>query len=250
MRYLALATDYDGTIATHGVVDPHTLHSLQRVRDSGRTLILVTGRELPDLFNTFSHPHLFDLIVAENGALLYWPKTGQEKLLANPPPPEFVNLLRERAISPLSVGRVILATQEPNEGPVLQAIRQLGLELQVIFNKGAVMILPASVNKATGLLAGLEHLGLSPRNIAGVGDAENDHAFLKRCECAVAVANALPALKQHADWVTPADHGAGVSQLIDKLLADDLEGIHCHQSRHAIHGPTAPALARTSFPKT
>ena len=50
----------------------------------------------------------------------------------------------------------------------------------MIFNKGAVMILPSGVNKATGLAAALEELGLSPHNVVGVGDAENDHAFLER----------------------------------------------------------------------
>src|SRR5262245_3968957 len=49
MRYLALACDYDGTIAHHGRVDDDTLAALRRVRASGRKLLLVTGRELDDL---------------------------------------------------------------------------------------------------------------------------------------------------------------------------------------------------------
>ena len=122
----------------------------------------------------------------------------------------------------ISVGRVIVATWEPHEKTVLETIRDCGLELQVIFNKGAVMVLPAGVNKATGLRAALAELNLSPHNAVGVGDAENDHAFLSICECSVAVANALPAVKAKADIVTFADHGAGVTELIDEMLADDL----------------------------
>ena len=118
-------------------------------------------------------------------------------------------------MAPLSVGRVIVATWEPHEKAVLETIRELGLELQVIFNKGAVMVLPSGVNKASGLDAALAELGLSPHNAVGVGDAENDHAFLARCECAVAVANALAALKERADLVTAGEHGAGVAELID-----------------------------------
>jgi hydroxymethylpyrimidine pyrophosphatase-like HAD family hydrolase len=49
--------------------------------------------------------------------------------------------------------------------------------MQVIFNKGAVMILPTGINKATGLAAALSDLKLSPHNVVGIGDAENDHAF-------------------------------------------------------------------------
>ena len=112
---------------------------------------------------------------------------------------------------------MIVATWEPHEAkPSSKTIHDLGLELQVIFNKGAVMVLPSGVNKATGLAAALAELGLSPHNAVGVGDAENDHAFLRVCECSAAVANALPAVKDTADIVMKGDHGAGVAELIDQ----------------------------------
>lgn len=69
------------------------------------------------------------------------------------------------------MGRVIVATWEPHQTTVLEVIRELGLELHVIFNKGAVMILPSGVNKATGMAATLDELGLSPHNTVGIGDA-------------------------------------------------------------------------------
>src|SRR5262249_21154721 len=52
------------------------------------------------------------------------------------------------------------------------------------------------------------------------------------CECGVAVANALPMLKEGADFVTRQDHGAGVVELIDQLLADDLRGYEARLERH------------------
>jgi HAD superfamily hydrolase (TIGR01484 family) len=108
------------------------------------------------------------------------------------------------------VGRVIVATWHPHEDKVLEVIRKLGLEYQVILNKDAVMVLPSGVNKASGLSAALREMGLSPRNAVGVGDAENDQALLSLCGCGVAVANALPLLKECADFVTKGDRGAGV----------------------------------------
>ena len=223
MRYLALCCDYDGTIAHHGRVDEPTLAALKRLRESGRKLVLVTGRELDELQTVFPHLDLFARVVAENGALIYRPESREERLLDEAPPQTFVDKLIERGVGPISVGRVIVATWEPHEKTVLETIRDCGLELQVIFNKGAVMVLPAGVNKATGLRAALAELNMSPHNAVGVGDAENDHAFLSICECSVAVANALPAVKAKADIVTFADHGAGVTELIDEMLADDLE---------------------------
>ncbi len=222
MRYLALATDYDGTLASHGRVNEETLAALDRLRESGRKLILVTGRHLDDLLNVFPQINLCDWVVVENGALLYQPATHEEKLLAEPPPEEFIKALQERGVEPLAVGRAIVATWHPHEDAVLEVIRNLGLERQVIFNKGAVMVLPSGVNKAFGLSAALNELGLSPHNTVGVGDAENDHSLLDFCGCGVAVANALPILKEHADFVTKGDRGAGVVELIDKLIASDL----------------------------
>jgi HAD superfamily hydrolase (TIGR01484 family) len=218
---VALATDYDGTLARQGRVDAATIEALREVRHSGRKVILVTGRDLPDLQSTFSELELFDLVVAENGALLFDPATQEETPLAEPPAQAFVDRLREMGVAPLSVGRTIVATWVPNEKRVLEAIHDLALELHIVFNKGAVMVLPSDVNKAWGLRRALRRLGLSPHNVVAIGDAENDQAFLGACGCAVAVANALPSVKAKADLVV-ADNGAGVIELAHMLVQSDL----------------------------
>jgi hydroxymethylpyrimidine pyrophosphatase-like HAD family hydrolase len=232
MRYIALATDYDGTLATDGTVGQDALEAINRLKSTGRRAILVTGRILDDLLKVFD-PQPFDAVVAENGALLYLPPENERRALAEAPPKEFTSALQARDV-PLSTGEAIVSTWEPNETQVLEVIRELGLELQVIFNKGAVMVLPTGVNKATGLLEALKTLGLSPHNTVGIGDAENDHAFLSLCECSVAVANALPMLKEKADLVTEGDHGGGVTELIDRLLDDDLASLES-TTRHDLH---------------
>jgi hydroxymethylpyrimidine pyrophosphatase-like HAD family hydrolase len=225
MYFIALASDYDGTLAEDGRVAPATLEALGLLQQSGRKLVLVTGRELPDLQQVFPELDRFALVVAENGALLYEPANRTPTALGPEPPAAFIERLRERGVSPLSIGRCIVATREPNEKIVLETIRALGLELQIIFNKGAVMVLPPGVNKATGLAAALERMKLSPLNVVGVGDAENDHAFLRACGCSVAVANALPMVKEDAAIVTKASRGGGVAELIGRLVADDLADV-------------------------
>jgi hydroxymethylpyrimidine pyrophosphatase-like HAD family hydrolase len=218
MPLLALASDYDGTLAHDGVVDEPTLQALETFRRSGRKLILVTGRELADLATVFSHFEIFDRIVAENGAVLFNPATGEKRILGDRPNPRFLAALERRGVQPISLGDVIVATRRPNETTVLEVIRDLGLELQVVFNKGSVMVLPPRVNKVSGLKEALAELGLSERNVAGVGDAENDHAFLRFCGFSAAVANALPSVKETATYTTRADHGAGVVELVDMIL--------------------------------
>ncbi len=234
MRYFALATDYDGTLADESVVHPETLKMLWRLRSSGRHLVLVTGRLLPDLKTVFPEFEVFEQIVAENGAVLYNTRTKTESVLCEAPPEEFAATLIRKGVDPLEIGRVLVATLDDHKQTVLQTIEELGLELQIIFNKGAAMVLPSGVNKATGLYAALRQLGLSAHNTVGAGDAENDHAFLKICERSVAVANALPALKAKADLVTSAPSSAGVAELIGRLLDDDLTSVLARNDRDSI----------------
>ncbi|RUW60574.1 HAD-IIB family hydrolase [Mesorhizobium sp. M7A.F.Ca.US.008.03.1.1] len=221
MYFIALATDYDGTLAHDGIVAKKTLVALERFKKSGRKLVLVTGRELPDLKRVFPELSLFDKVVAENGAMIYTPASEEERVIAPSPEPKFVARLKRRGVKPLSVGRSIVATWEPHQAAVLDVIKKMGLELEIIFNKGAVMILPSGINKATGLAAALQDLRLSPHNVVGVGDAENDHAFLQACGCSAAVDNAIPAVKDTANLVMRGVRGKGVEQLIAKLIKRD-----------------------------
>jgi len=238
MRYLALACDYDGTVARDGVVAEPTIEALGRLRCSGRRLILVTGRELADLQRVCPRLDLFDRVVAENGAVLYRPRAGDHQLLTEPPDARLVEALLARHVAPLAVGQAIIATRQPNETVVVDLIRELGLELHVVFNKGAVMVLPSGVNKATGLAVALGELSLSAKDCVGIGDAENDHALLRLCEVAVVVDNALPAVKERADWVTAGPDGAGVVELVERLLATDLADL---APRSRISRSTSPA---------
>ncbi len=234
MRYLTLASDYDGTLAHDGVVNDSTIAAIERLVHSGRTLILVTGRELPELESVFPRLDLCSRVVAENGALLYNPATREKRRLAERPPDSFIEDLKQRGVSNLSVGEVIVATWAPFQREAIEAIQASGLELQIIFNKEAVMILPSGVNKRSGLHAALAELKLSRHNVVGIGDAENDHAFLDSCECSVAVANAIPSLKERATFVTQQSRGAGVEELIDQLLSDDLAHVCSSSTRGCI----------------
>jgi phosphoglycolate phosphatase (TIGR01487 family) len=233
MRYHTLVSDYDGTLASiNGHIAESDQAALERLRATGRKILLVTGRRLEDLRTLHSNLSLFDMVVAENGAVLYWPSTHEIRKLATPPSPLFVETLKKRGVLDITLGHVIVATWQPYESVVLEVIRELGLEMQVIFNKGAVMVLPSGINKGTGLRAALEAMKLSQHNVVCVGDAENDHALLAVAECGVAVANALPSLKEKADIVTFGEHGSGVSEIAARLISNDLVDMTTLLSRH------------------
>jgi hydroxymethylpyrimidine pyrophosphatase-like HAD family hydrolase len=233
MKYQVLATDYDGTIAFEGRVDAATVDALCRAREAGARLILVTGRELVDLFNTFDRVDIFHRVVAENGAVVYDPATRQIQTLGAGPPAALLERLHRDNI-PFSTGHSVVATVEPHEQAVIAAIHELNLDWHIIFNKGSVMALPSDVTKVTGLRVALDALERSPDQTIAVGDAENDLVFLRYCGLAAAVANALPTVKAIADVVTEEARGAGVVELTECWLAGGLDSVSRNVSREQL----------------
>jgi len=226
------ATDYDGTIAEGNRVSEATARALERVRATGRKLLLVTGRMLPDLQAVCPElERMFDAVVAENGALVYFPERREMRTLGDAPEPALIAALERRGVV-FVVGGAILATEASFAEAALAAIQETGVERTLVFNKGALMLLPGGVTKGTGLAAALAALELSPHNMVGIGDAENDHAFLSMCECAVAVADAVPALRERADYVTRGMAAQGTVEFIEEHLLNDLVDIMPRLVRH------------------
>lgn len=214
----ALAADYDGTLANRGTIDPPTLAALRRWTASGRTAILVTGRRWEELREICPEVGLFVRVVAENGGVLVDPASGEIRLLTTPPPEPLVAAVRTLDLRPLAIGRTLIAFRTPDDIPVQAAIDRLGLDYRIVPNKRERMALPAGVDKRTGLLAALDALQIPAEAVVGAGDAENDIPFLTMCGESLAVANALPAVKAAARVVLDRDHGAGVTDWIDRAL--------------------------------
>lgn len=235
------ACDYDGTVAGHGRVAAPTARALERVRRSGRKVVLVTGRRLDDLLLVCPEaPDMFDAIVGENGAVLRLAGGAPTRHLGDPPSPALLQALRARGV-PFDVGASLVATTAEYADRALAAIQATGVERTLVFNKGSLMLLPGGVTKGTGLEAALAAFSLSRHNVAGIGDAENDHAFLGMTECAVAVADAVPALRERADHVTRAPAGRGVVEFVEEHLLEDLRALVPHLHRHAlVLGQSAP----------
>ena len=200
MKLLVLALDYDGTIAKDNVLDAEVRKAIAEVRGRNITVILVTGRILDDLRQVAGDLHFADVIVAENGAVIYFPASGYSSTLAPPPP---ANLLQELRLAGLDckAGQSIIDASSADAPRLLSILQKLELPLVLAFNRGRVMILPQAISKATGLARALSILRLSEHNAVAIGDAENDHELLRACEAGVAVGWGSPALKSAADHV-------------------------------------------------
>ena len=209
--FRAVALDLDGTLAGDDQLSESGMAAVKACR-AERRVILVTGRVFDDLEAAF--PGLwreFDAVVAENGAVLH---TGAgARPLASPVDPAVHGALADRGVS-VRAGQVLLALAAGDAVTAAEVIAGLGLDCQVVRNRGAAMILPAGVTKGTGLLAALDELGLSPHNAIAVGDAENDLALLQAAEVGAAVAGAVPSLAAHADLRLSSGDGSAVAELL------------------------------------
>ncbi|HSB68320.1 MAG TPA: HAD hydrolase family protein [Candidatus Methylomirabilis sp.] len=229
-----LACDFDGTIAEQGRMADATLRALERVRESGRKLVLVTGRTLSDLESTCPVcERLFDAIVGKNGAVLYLPGERECRRLGEPPEPALLRDLRRRGVV-FSLGTSSIHTSAAFAEAALLAIRATGVDRALVFNRNSLMLLPAGVTKGSGLEAALGAVEVSPHNAIGIGDAENDHAVLALCELGVAVADAVPALRERADYVTRAPAARGVVEFIEEHLLKDLADLIRRVPRHRL----------------
>lgn len=232
MIFKALACDYDGTLASGDRIGAEALFALGRAREAGVCLILVTGRTFFELIRVCERLDLFDAVVGENGGVLYFPSRGMIRDQGLPPPPRFLVELDRRGIS-FQVGRVVVGTARADEAAVREALAAAGVSLDVVYNRDALMLLPAGVSKGTGVRQVIRTLDLSSHDVLALGDAENDLDLFDVCGWAGCPANAVPALKEQADWIFPGEDGPGIAQAIVGSVLNGLLPV-THSPRHRI----------------
>ena len=141
MMFTVLALDYDGTIASDGVLDPEVRRAIADVRERGITVAIVTGRILDDLRRAAGDLRFVDAVVAENGAVVAFPKSGQSVILATSAPQLLVDGLRQRGV-PIQVGHCVIEADASFAHDFLTAIRDLELPYVLIFNRSRLMAAP------------------------------------------------------------------------------------------------------------
>jgi hydroxymethylpyrimidine pyrophosphatase-like HAD family hydrolase len=219
MTFKGLACDYDGTLASHDRIGEAALAALARAREADLRLVLVTGRSFFDLTRICERLDLFDAVVAENGAVLYFPAAGMIRDQGPPPPPRLLAELDRRGIF-YHAGRVIVGTGRQDEPAVREALAATDVNLDLVYNRGSMMLLPAGISKGSSLRQVIGVLGLSFHDVLAVGDAENDLDLFEASGWAACPANAVPELARRADWVFPGDDGEAVARAIAGPVLD------------------------------
>ncbi len=218
MRLRVIATDYDGTIAIDGVLDPAVRDAITNARKRGLLVVIVTGRILSELRTVAGSLDFVDGVVAENGAVVAFPN-GHVTGLGASPPLELITKLTERGID-FKVGRCVVELEAEFADLAISLIREMELPLAITFNRSRMMLLPPSISKSSGLRHLLDTFNVSIHNAIGIGDAENDHELLTCCEHGVAVSWGSVRLKESADFVLEGDGPEAVVGYLERISSD------------------------------
>jgi hydroxymethylpyrimidine pyrophosphatase-like HAD family hydrolase len=225
------ACDFDGTTAENGRLAPEVAAAIEAARAKGYVVILVTGRVHDDVEMLCADLSVFDAIVAENGAVVCLPADERTIHLATPPPDQLLAQLRSAGI-PFHTGSIIVGTWKRYATRVLELVSRTGVDVQLIFNREALMMLPSGINKAVGVRRALDELGRSEHNLIAFGDAENDLPLLNMAAIGVAAAGSVPAVAAQADEQLSRKDGSSVARYIQRVL--DADGFVPTPPRHRI----------------
>jgi hydroxymethylpyrimidine pyrophosphatase-like HAD family hydrolase len=192
----------------------------------GLTALLVSGRPYEELVRLAHEIGEWDGLVAEDGAVVEAP-LGHRPLIRGRSTAATVRR-RLRGVYGLTpeLGRVI-ASVPRSQRRLLQRTLE-GLPVVVQANIDRLMVVPAGLNKASGVRVALRRLGLPRTEYAAIGDAENDLELLRGAALSGAVANAIPRVRAVVDYVCRAPFDRGVLEFVRgpvrARVRSDIEG--------------------------
>ncbi len=214
---IVLACDLDGTLTTDGTLDPEMWETIRRARTSAMAFIMVTGRILDRFVTEGPFAELCEAIVAENGAVVYFPRRDALILPFGRLESSLLQKMENLGVT-FDRGLAIAAAKASESSRIHKLMHDNRIGAGIEYNRNHVMILPPGASKGTGLLHALRELGYSPRNVVACGNAENDRSMFNVAELAVAVANAQPQIADNVDVVLEEENGNGVRQLVETLM--------------------------------
>ncbi|MGH7400408.1 MAG: HAD hydrolase family protein [Candidatus Rokuibacteriota bacterium] len=230
--FRALACDFDGTLAFEDRIGLAARAALEGARKVGFRLVLVTGRTFFELTRVCDCLELFDAVVAENGAVVYYPGSAMIRDQGPAVPGRLLAELDRRGIY-YQVGRVIVGTARADETAVREVLAAAGVTRELIHNRAALMLLPAGVSKGSGVRHVLRFLGLSRHDVLALGDAENDLPLFDACGFSGCPGDSIAAVRERVDWVFPGGAGDGIAAAITGPILEARLPVQ-HSPRHRL----------------
>ncbi|MBU0979538.1 MAG: phosphoglycolate phosphatase [Nanoarchaeota archaeon] len=211
----ALVTDFDRTITDRpGVLSRNVMKELKKLKTMH---ILATGRPFEFVKRLARSHRIWDAIVCENGAVVYFPNSKKTIIINSVFMDKARKTLEEKRIAG-QYGEVVISLSLDTFEKARPLLAKLSKNLNYVRNVDVMMILPKFVDKGRSVKVVLDYFGIDSDKIIVVGDAENDLDLFRIPGYKVAVANAHPKLKIIADETTENPSSRGVIELVEKLL--------------------------------
>jgi len=216
----AVAVDIDGTLADDSRrLDLGAVGALREVQDSGIDVILASGNVLPITYALQQYLGFKGPLVAENGGIVCHRQNVW--VLGDPKKPrEAYEFLKGKIEAPRLFTDKWRETERGMKREVdLELVRKLlaGWDVEVQTTGWAVHIMGKGMNKFVGVKKACELLGISVKQVAAIGDSDNDEMMIRECGWGVAVGNAFDGTRRAASFVATKQHGAGVVEGLEWL---------------------------------
>jgi phosphoglycolate phosphatase (TIGR01487 family) len=229
MKIKAISLDIDGTITFKDRrLSEDALRAIRLAESLGLPVMLVTGNSVPfaeaaAVFIGTSGP-----VIAEDGGALSLKGEGtmrkrvfltdmdEEWILWSEIKRRYPGAVLSYSMMERKAGLVVMRTV-PVEA-VREVIAELGLNLIAVDSGFAIHIKKPWINKGTGIEKACEYLGISPKEVAHVGDGENDLDAFGVVGYRVAIAQAPESVKEKADYVTQKPYGDGGAEAVMHIL--------------------------------
>lgn len=247
----AIFFDVDGTLVSHriGAIPPSSRRALEKLREKGIRRVIATGRHMLELSMLHVSDLDFDAYITLNGQLCL---DGEGNILFENPilgesREALLRLFREKTI-PLAlverdrmyinyvnekveraqqaVSSPVPAVWEYSGGNIYLAMVYVGREEDGLmstllpgctatrWSDYGLDVIASSGGKAQGIRQYLHAAGIRPEETMAFGDGDNDVEMLRLVKTGVAMGNAVPALKEAADYVTACVDEDGVEKAL------------------------------------
>lgn len=250
-QYKAVVADVDGTIIppTELIAPGPTKRLIKAVagaKKRGVVFSLATGRSVPHMEKLIAGLNLDSPIIVDNGAKIYdtackkylWqsliPKAKAQKILAELKTEGSLKVYitdDNRRIEDINqvdrwkISKIVILSLTPERAEKLyQRLKAIsGVTVTRSISgldpvREAVHINSAGATKQIALFKLGEILGIKTKEMIGIGDSYNDFPFLMACGLKVAMANAIPEIREIADFIAPSYQEDGVAYILEKFI--------------------------------
>lgn len=251
MKYKAVVADVDGTLMAPSEFpalrpSEKLVKTVKKINKKGVVFSLASGRSLAWVGNIIKGLDLKSPIILDNGAHIYDCRKKKyiwESLLPKKKAKEILSFLQkdnslrlfilddnQRLDDPAKIikwkiSKILVLGLTPKKAEVLYQKLRIFPEVHVTKTvsganppRESIHITNYNATKQVAVLKLAESLGISTKEIIGIGDSYNDFPLLMACGLKVAMANATPDIKAIADYIAPSYEEDGVVEVLERFV--------------------------------